>query len=94
MGRRKKKVVITIDPGLQEFGGWKLGDIVWGIRPNKDVFRGEIIQFIESEDLAQVLCSEGGGYLICEMSTLVENSTKSEMKKKAKEYIVERQNKK
>ncbi len=94
MGRRKKKTVVTIDPGLQELGGWKLGDIVWGIRPNKDVFRGEIIQFIESEDLAQVLCNEGGGYLICEMSTLVENSTKSEMKKKAKEYIIERSNKK
>ncbi len=88
MARRKKKVAVEKEPGLQELGGWKLGDIVWGIRPNKEVFRGEIIQFIESEDLAQVLCNEGGGYLICELCTLEENSTKSAMKKKAKEYIV------
>lgn len=67
--------------------GWKIGDIVWGIRPNRDVCRGEIMKFFESEDLAQVLCNEGGGYLICEMRTLEESSTKSAMKKKAKEYI-------
>jgi hypothetical protein len=85
MARRKKKVVVEKEPGLQELGGWKLGDIVWGIRPNKEVFRGEIMQFFESEDLAQVLCNEGGGYLICRLSTLEENSTKSAMKKKAKE---------
>ena len=84
---RRKKTKVVVDPGLQEFKGWKLGDLVWGIRPNREVFRGEIIQFIESEDLAQVLCIEGGGYLICEMSTIEENSTKSAMKKKAKEYI-------
>jgi hypothetical protein len=60
---------------------------VWGIRPNKEVFRGEIIQFFESEDIAQILCEHGGGYLICEMNTIEENSTKSAMKKKAKEYI-------
>ena len=83
--RKKQKVVVEL--GLQELGGWKVGDIVWGIRPNKDVFRGEIRQFFESEDLAQVLCNDGGGYLICEMCTLEENSTKSLMKKKAKEYI-------
>ncbi len=42
------------------------------------------MKFFESEDLAQVLCNEGGGYLICRISTLEENSTKSAMKKKAK----------
>jgi hypothetical protein len=84
--RKKQKVVVEV--GLQEFEGWKVGDIVWGIRPNKDVFRGEIMKFFESERLAQVLCNDGGGYLISELSTLEENSTKSLMKKKAKEYIV------
>jgi hypothetical protein len=84
--RKKQKVVVEV--GLQEFEGWKVGDIVWGIRPNKDVFRGEIMKFFESERLAQVLCNDGGGYLVSELSTLEENSTKSEMKKKAKEYIV------
>jgi hypothetical protein len=87
MAKRKKRKVAE-PSGLQELGGWKIGDVVWGIRPNKDVFRGEIMQFFESEDLAQVLCSEGGGYLICEMCTLEEKSTKSEMKKKAREYVV------
>ena len=84
--RKKQKVVVEL--GLQELGGWKIGDVVWGIRPNKDVFRGEIMQFFESEALAQVLCNDGGGYLISELSTLEEKSTKSEMKKKAREYIV------
>lgn len=86
MARRKKKVVI--DPGILELGGWALGDIVWGIRPNKEVCRGEIVKLNEIEMLAQVLCNDGGGYLICELCTLEENSTKSLMKKKAKEYII------
>jgi hypothetical protein len=84
--RKKQKVVVEL--GLQELGGWKIGDMVWGIRPNKEVFRGEIMKFFESETLAQVLCNDGGGYLISELSTLEENSTKSAMKKKAKEYVV------
>ena len=84
---KRTKNKIKVVPGLQELGGWKLGDVVWGIRPNHDVCRGEIITFYESEDLVQVLCNEGNGYLICEMRTLEENSTKSLMKKKAKEYI-------
>jgi hypothetical protein len=86
MAKRKKQKVV-VDPGLQELGGWKIGDMVWGIRPNMDVFRGEIMQFFESESLAQVLCNDGGGYLISELCTLEETSTKSLMKKKAKEYI-------
>jgi len=73
--------------GLQELGGWKLGDVVWGIRPNRAVFRGEIVQLYAKENLAQVLCDKGDGYLICEISTLEENSTKSLMRKKAKDYI-------
>lgn len=86
MGRRKKqKVVEKLE--LQELGGWKVGDMVWGIRPNKEVFRGEIMKFFENENLAQVLCNDGNGYLISELFTLEENSTKSLMKKKAKEYI-------
>lgn len=83
--RKKQKVVVEL--GLQELGGWKVGDIVWGIRPNKEVFKGEIMKFFENENLAQVLCNDGNGYLISELSTLEENSTKSLMKKKAKEYI-------
>ena len=86
MGRRKKQRVVK-EEITQEFEGWTVGDIVWGIRPNKQVCRGEIKKFYESENLAQVLCIEGNGYLICEISTLVEKSTKSEMKKIAKEYI-------
>lgn len=88
MARRKKKAVV--EQGIVELAGWKIGDIVWGIRPNKQVFRGTIIKFFESENLAQVLCNEGDGYLIAEIHTLEENSTKSQMKKKAKEYEVER----
>jgi hypothetical protein len=87
MAKRKKNEKIIEPPELQELSGWKLGDVAWGIRPNRDIFRGVIIQFYESEDLAQVLCNEGGGYLICEMRTLEESSTKPLMKKKAKEYI-------
>ena len=85
MARRKKKK-LEAEPILQEFDGWSVGDIVWGIRPNKAVCRGEIIRFYESEMLAQILCIEGDGYLICELKTLEEKSTKSIMKKKAKDY--------
>ena len=85
MGRRKKQKVV-IEAGLTELDGWSLGDIVWGIRPNGSVCRGEIKKFYKSESLAQILCIEGDGYLICEISTLEESSTKSAMKKKAKEY--------
>lgn len=84
MARRKRKTVV--DPGLQELDGWKVGDIVWGIRPNKEICRGKIMKFFESEMLVQVLCIAGDGYLVCEMSTLEETSTKAAMKKKAKEY--------
>jgi hypothetical protein len=85
MGRRKKQKVV-VEPGITELCGWALGDIVWGIRPNKQVCRGEIVKFYESESLAQVLCIDGDGYLICEIDTLEESSTKSAMKKKAKDY--------
>lgn len=85
MGRRKKQKVVKQE--VEEFGGWAIGDIVWGIRPNGAVCRGEIKKFYKSESLAQVLCIEGDGYLICELSTLKENSTKSEMKKIAKNYL-------
>jgi len=78
---------IEAAPVLKELGEWKVGDVVWGIRPNRAVCRGEIVQFFEKEKLAQVLCAKGDGYLICEISTLEENSTKSLMRKKAKEYI-------
>ena len=86
MAKRKKQKVV-VDDGLQELNGWKIGDVVWGIRPNKAVCRGEIIRFYETEDVVQVLSLFGNGYLICEMCTLVESSTKSAMKRMAKEYI-------
>ena len=86
MAKRKKQKVV-VDAGLQELNGWKIGDVVWGIRPNKEVCRGEIVRFYESEELVQVLCLVGNGYLLCEMRTLAESSTKPLMKKKAKEYI-------
>lgn len=84
---RQIKNKIEKPEGLQELGGWKLGDVAWGIRPNRAICRGEIVQFFEKEKLAQILCDKGNGYLICEISTLEETSTKSLMRKKAKEYI-------
>lgn len=85
MGKRKRKV--KVEEIAQTFEGWTVGDLAWGIRPNKQVCRGTIVKFIESERLAQVLCIEGNGYLICEIDTLVETSSKSIMKKLAKEYL-------
>lgn len=85
MGRRKKQKV-ALKQELEQLDGWTVGDIVWGIRPNGAVCRGEIKKFFKSENLAQILCIEGDGYLICELSTLKESSTKSEMKKIAKNY--------
>lgn len=87
MAKRKKGKKLD-ESVLQELGGWKLGDLVWGIRPNKDIVRGEITKLFESENVAQIWCMIGGGYLICEIGTLEENSTKSKMRKKAKEYII------
>ena len=84
---RKRKTKVKAEEITQSFEGWSVGDLAWGIRPNKQICRGTIIRFIESERLAQILCMEGNGYLICEIDTLVETSSKSIMKKRAKEYL-------
>jgi hypothetical protein len=87
MGKRKKKVIEQIGPS--ELDGWKLGDIVWGIHSNGDVKRGTIdalYDIIEEQPkLVRIICIEDSKYIILEMSTLEEESTKSKMKKKSKE---------
>lgn len=85
MGRRKKKALVPKDRGPLTVGEWSVGDIVWGIRPNKEVCKGEIVRLYETEPIAQIVCNQGR-YLICELSTLEENSSMKEMKKKAKDY--------
>lgn len=86
MAKRKKNKVTVAEDVVKELEGWSLGDIVWGIRPNKDVFRGEILKLIPGENLASIWCIEGNGQLICELKTLEETSTKKLMKLKASQY--------
>lgn len=86
MAKRNKNKKAIVEDVVEELGGWNLGDIVWGIRPNKDVFRGEITKLIPGENLASIWCIEGNGQLICELKTLEETSTKKLMKLKASKY--------
>jgi len=87
MARRKKNKVVTA-PQLKELGGWKLGDVAWGIRVNHDVFRGTIDRLFEKigdqPELARLIDLDSQKYITVELSSLVEESTKAKMRKLAK----------
>ena len=89
MARRKKKIVPKVDPGLLEYEGWNLEDVVWFCTMTEATPReGVIVKFHPEDSIAPAVSlndKTGGGYRV----TLVEYifNTKKEAKDARPAYL-------
>jgi hypothetical protein len=87
--RKKNKAVVKTDPGPEEYGGWKLGDLVyWCLSTEATPRYGSILKFHPNDNVGPAVSLSdlsGGGQRVALVQFIFE--TKKEAKESRLEFV-------